>query len=116
MFPNTQVNRKHGVRRTLHGVPALAAAREESQALEPSKSRDLRGSRIRCDPTTGGGRSCSRRVARRSRGDHELVTDRRHLGTSVEFDAPHASPAIDRADMDLALDEHDDELETLALS
>jgi AraC-like DNA-binding protein len=40
---------------------------------------------------------------------------RRHLGAPVEFDAPRAALAIDRAALDLALREHDDELQTLAI-
>ena len=42
-------------------------------------------------------------------------TYRRHLGAPVEFDAPLAALAIDRADLDLPLGEHNEELQTLAV-
>ena len=40
---------------------------------------------------------------------------RRHLGAPVEFEAAHAALAIDRADLDLPLGEHNEELRALAV-
>ena len=44
------------------------------------------------------------------------ATYRRHLGAPVEFNAPRAAVAIDRTDLDLPLGEHNEELQTLAVS
>jgi AraC-like DNA-binding protein len=44
------------------------------------------------------------------------ATYRRHLGAAVEFNAPHAAVAIARADLDLPLGEHNEELQMLAVS
>jgi AraC-like DNA-binding protein len=43
------------------------------------------------------------------------ATYRRHLGAPVEFRAPMAALAIDRADLDLALGEHNEELRAFAV-
>jgi AraC-like DNA-binding protein len=63
-----------------------------------------------------GGRSRLNRVWLPHPAVASRATYRRHLAAPVEFDAPLVALAIDRADLDLPLGEHNEELRTRAVA